>query len=454
MKTWKLIMMVITVILMMDYASLTFAAVSPEEAKKLGTTLTMFGAERAGNKDGTIPVYTGGLTTPPANFKPGSGVRPDPFAGEKPLFSISAQNMSRYADKLTEGTKALMKKYPTFRIDVYKTHRTVAYPDFVLKNTAKNAVMATTAQGGISLRGAHGGLPFPIPKDGYEVMWNHLVRYQGRSTETKFSGYVVDSSGRRYKTQEILIWEEYPYYDEDLTRGDSHLFWKMRGLFTGPPRKAGEIQMLLDPLNMAEESRIAYMYLPGQRRVKLAPEIAFDTMDGNSAGNNTYDEGWCLNGSMERYNWKLLGKKEFYVPYNDYKATYQVEANELHGPNHLNPDVVRWELHRMWIVEADLRPNKRHIYHKRRIYVDEDSWTAAACENYDALGNLYKVNYDAQAPCYDIPAPNAQFFISYNMIANRYITYWWPGEGGYIRPAEVRPLRAWTGASLAGGGVR
>lgn len=111
MKTFKISTIVLVAIFTMSYAATTFGAVSPEEAAKLGTTLTAVGAETAGNKEGTIPAYTGGLRTPPANFKPGSGIRPDPFAGEKPLFSINAKNMSEYADKLTEGARSFSKSF-------------------------------------------------------------------------------------------------------------------------------------------------------------------------------------------------------------------------------------------------------------------------------------------------------------------------------------------------------
>jgi hypothetical protein len=218
--------MAVVAVFLSAWAPFTFGAVTPEEAAKLGTTLTGVGAEMAGNKDGSIPAYTGGLTKPPANYQPGSGSRPDPFASEKPLFSVNAQNMNQYADKLTEGTMALMKKYPTFRIDVYKTHRTVAYPDYVIKNTAINAVKAVTYNGGLSVKDAHGGIPFPIPKNGYEAMWNHLLRYIGRAFDTVYSGYLVDRNGKAICTQNIYSWEEFPYYDEDANREDSAFFWK------------------------------------------------------------------------------------------------------------------------------------------------------------------------------------------------------------------------------------
>src|SRR5438874_1829629 len=72
-------------------------------------TLTPYGAERAGNKDKTIPGWEGkAVATPPdASFK-----RPDPFAGEKPRLTITAANMAQFADKLSDGTRALLSKNP------------------------------------------------------------------------------------------------------------------------------------------------------------------------------------------------------------------------------------------------------------------------------------------------------------------------------------------------------
>jgi hypothetical protein len=454
MKIWKLALMVMMVVLTMTCASLGFGAVSPEEAAKLGTTLNGVGAEMAGNREGTIPAYTGGLTKPPANFKPGSGMRPDPFAAEKPLFSIDAQNMSRYADKLTDGTRALMKRISTFHIDVYKTHRTVAYPENVLKNTAKNAVKATTYNDGLSLKGAHGGYPFPIPNDGCEAMWNHQVRFLGRATETQYTSWLVDYSGKLLLLEQVSQWNEWPYYDEDQKRYDSNLYYKVRNLWRAPRQKAGEIAVYLNPLNMHEKGRVTYLYLPGQQRVKLGPEIAFDNGTGGTVSNYVVYEISVFTGSMERYHWRLIGKKEFYVPYNAYRAVYTSKKEDLYGPKHLNPDRVRWELHRMWVVEATLRPGERHIYPRRTFYIDEDSWAALAGENYDASGNIYMVNFVYQAPSYDVPAPNASFTTAYNFSNGSYSGNVWLGEGGYQRQGKVAPERDWTPAGIASIGIR
>ena len=452
MKITRLSNIALAVTLVLACASVTFAKVSPDEAKQLGTTLTKVGAEMAGNAAGTVPPYTGGMTTLPANFDPASGKRPDPFANEKPLFSINAKNMGEYADKMTEATKGLMKKYPDFRIDVYPTHRSVAFPEYVLDATAKNAVTAQTTDGGLGIKNAMSGVPFPIPKDGYEAMWNHLLRFDGVADEYKFNNYYITSSGRKIMSAAGIIHEEFPYYNKD--NPDTETYQRFKVNYTEPARRNGEALMVVDPVNTAKNSRVAHQYLPGQRRIKLAPDIAFDTPNPGSAGMMTYDDVWVFNGSMERYDFKLIGKKELYVPYNAYKMVYQTKSADLALPHYLNPDKVRWELHRLWVVEATLKPGKRHIYSKRTFYLDEDSWAALASDEYDARGQLFRASFDAFTYSYDAQAPFNAAIFSYDLIANSYNLQIHLGDGGFLRYTAPYPKTEWSPESLAGSGIR
>jgi hypothetical protein len=428
------------------------AAVSADEAKALGTTLTAIGAEKAGNKDGTIPAYTGGLTTPPAGFKAGDGIRPNPFAGEKPRMSIDAKNMAASAANLTEGTKALLQKYPTYRVDVYPTHRTVAFPKFVTDNTAKAAMQAKTLNDGRSMEGAHAGFPFPIPKTGYEAMWNHLVRFNGQAYEAKYRNLSVDASGRTTLATEGMSVQEYPYWDTSKTSSD--IFWRIKLNYTAPARRAGEALMLVDPLDLGTKDRRAWAYLPGQRRVKVAPDLAYDTPNPGTAGATTFDDTFIFNGSMDRFDFKLLGKKEMIVPYNDYAAVYQAKQDDLLKPNHLNPDLVRWEMHRVWVVEATLKEGKRHVYSKRVFYLDEDSWAALASDEYDARGQLYRVGFAYNAPSYDLPAPYTDMFGHYDLVSRVYSLTGFIAETGGLRHTKPLGDRDWTADTLAGAGIR
>ena len=428
------------------------AAVSADEAKALGTTLTAIGAEKAGNKEGTIPAYTGGFTAAPAGFKPGDGVRPNPFAADKPRLQIDAKTMAAHADKLTEGTKALLQKYPTFRVDVYPTQRSVAFPKFVADNTAKNAVRAKTLNDGRSIEGAHAGFPFPIPKDGYEAMWNHLVRFNGQAYEAKYRNLSVDASGRATLATEGVSVQEYPFWDTSKTSADT--FWRIKLTYTGPARRAGEALMLVDPLDIGAKDRRAWSYLPGQRRVKVAPDLAHDTPNPGTAGATTFDDTFIFNGSMERFDFKLVGKKEMLVPYNTYAAVYQAKQDELLKPNHLNPDLVRWELHRVWVVEARLKDGKRHVYGKRTFYLDEDSWMALASDEYDARGQLYRTGFAYMAPSYDVPAPYTDMFGHYDLVSRVYSLTGFIAETGGLRHTKPLPEREWSADALAGAGIR
>jgi len=433
------------------------AAVGTEEAKQLGTRLTKIGAETAGNADGTIPAYTGGLTKAPAGYKTGSAIRPDPFAQEKPRVTITAKNMAQYEGQLTAGTRALLKKYPNFRIDVYPTHRTVALPDRVLDNTVENATRASTSNGGLGISGAIGGYPFPIPKSGFEAMWNHLLRYVGVASNFKYDNWNVDSSGKPALATSGKLFVEYPYYDPKNTKPaqETDVYFRTKIFYNAPARRAGEALMAVDVVNPLKRPRRAWLYLPGQRRVKLAPDISYDTPNPGTAGSATYDDSWIFNGAMDRYDFKLVGKKEMLVPYNTYKLTTHKKAAEVTTPNFINPDLVRWELHRVWVVEATLKPGKRHIYAKRVFFLDEDSWTALASDQYDATGKLYRSSFAFQSQSYDVQAPFGDTFAIYDFNTGAYnITGLFGPHQGLRYMTELPKESAWSPDALAGSGLR
>ncbi|MES2264645.1 MAG: DUF1329 domain-containing protein [Pseudomonadota bacterium] len=433
-------------------AGTAHATATPDEAKKLGATLTLVGAEKAGNKDGTIPEYTGGLTSAPAGFEKGSAVRPDPFASEKPLFSIDAKNMDKYTDKLTEGTRALMKANPAYRVDVYQTHRTAAYPKVVLENTVKNATRAKMGDDGVTMQGAHAGIPFPIPKSGAEVMQNFLARFNGHTLLfPKFSAYNVDSSGKLVLSSQGSYQQEGVFYDESK---EATLLNRVRVNYTGPARRAGEAIMSQDPLEYGDKGRRAWQYLPGQRRVRLAPDLAYDTPNGSTAGMSTYDDVNLFNGKMDRFDFKLVGKKEIYIPYNTYRFTYNPSAETVFQAKTVNPSVLRWELHRMWVVEAKLKEGQRHIYARRTFYVDEDSWAALASDQYDGRGQLWRAGFGYLTQSYDASIPTTHTTGHYDLIAGTYYINLWPGANGVKLLDTRQPDSAWTADSLAGAGVR
>ena len=433
------------------------AAVTAEEARKLGTSLSPVGAEIAGNADKSIPAYSGGLTTPPADYQKGSGIRPDPFAADKPLYAITAANMAPYESKLTAGTRELLKRYPSMRVDVYPSHRSAAHPKYVLENSVKNATSVQTIDGGLGVQGTYAGIPFPIPKTGNEAMWNHLLRYAGHAYVAKYDSINVSAAGSAVLATAGEITVEYPYYDPKRTgvSGDKDIYFRTKVAYFAPARRAGEALLIQDYINPLANDRKGWQYLPGQRRVKMSPDLSYDTPNPATAGTSTFDDSFVFSGALDRYNWKLLGKRELIVPYNAYKMAYAKDPYAVTTPKHVNPDYLRWETHRVWVVEGTLKEGKRHIYSKRTFFLDEDSWYALASDEFDARGQLYRAGFTAFTPAYEQPAPGAtsQFFYdfatgSYNIIGLL---------GAYpfgVKYTEGLPEKQWTPDALAGAGVR
>ncbi|RJF92284.1 DUF1329 domain-containing protein [Noviherbaspirillum saxi] len=382
-------------------ATTAHAATTPEEAAKLKTELMPLGGERAGNKDGSIPAWTGGYTTAIPGDKAG-GRRGDPFKNEKPLFSITARNMSQYEDKLSDGQKALLKKDADYRIDVYKTHRTAAAPQAVYDNTFRNATRTKLVDEMPS--NAFGGIPFPIPKSGAEVMWNHMLRWRGVAVQMNTQSYQMTADGRSILTNINKGEVQMPYYFQDSSleefskTGD---YWTIRVVSEGPPIRSGEAMVGRRQFDGDKDQ--GWIYLTGQRRVRKLPNTCCDTPHPSTMGLMTFDEIESWSGRLDRFEWKLAGKRELYIPYNGNRLLQPTSETEVLGKGYLNPDHVRWELHRVWVVDAVLRDGRRHVAPKSRYYCDEDTWLCVLGDRWDAKGQLWKTVWTQTIVAPDLP---------------------------------------------------
>ncbi len=404
MKTHPVKLALITLACSAALVDVAVAAASAAEAEQLKSSLTPFGAEKAGNKDGTIPAWTGGYTTPIPGFKNG-GRRGDPFASDKPLYSITAKNLDQHADKLSDGVKAMFQKYPdTYRVDVYPTRRTAAAPQWVYDNTLKNATRARIVENanGSVPEGAFGGIPFPIPKSGVEVLWNHQLRWRGESWQYDMRGWLGTADGKKVLTVDGSADQQMPYYAKDGSpekfAGD---YWLLRLVNAGPPVRAGEGIVARFAINGDEQT---WVYLTGQRRVRKLPNACCDTPTPATAGVMSVDDIEIFAGPNGRFDWKIVGKKEVIIPYNANRLLQPTKAADVLGVHHMNPDHMRWELHRVWVVEASLKPGKRHQAPKGIYYFDEDTWNAVLADRWDAKGQLWKTMWMASVVMPDLPA--------------------------------------------------
>jgi hypothetical protein len=439
-------------------AANVMAAVSPDEANKLGTSLTPLGGEKAGNADGSIPAWTGGIAKN-AGAVDSKGFLADPFANEKPLFTITAANVEQYKSKLSDGQIAMFKRYPeTYKIPVYPTHRTVGAPAEIYESAKRSALNVNAINDGNGLANFTGNryYAFPIPKNGVEVLWNHITRYHGGNLRRIITQVTPQTNGSytpiRFE-EEVAVPQQIP--DLDPEKGANVLTFFKQAV-TAPARLAGNVLLVHETLDQVKEPRLAWIYNAGQRRVRRAPQVAYDGPGTAADGLRTSDNFDMFSGAPDRYDWKLVGKKEMYIPYNSYKLdSPSLKYDDIIKAGHINQDLTRYELHRVWEVVGTVKPSERHIYAKRHIYIDEDSWQVALVDHYDGRGQLWRVAeghaqfyYNAQVPAYTLEA-------LYDIIAGRYLALGMKNEEKHSFEFGFAAKAAdYTPAALRATGVR
>ncbi len=431
------------------------AELSAADLAKLGATLTPVGAEKAGNAAGTIPAWDGGLTRPVAGYVAG-GPHPDPYSADKPLFTITAANLEQYRASLSDGQVAMLKKYPDYKMVVYPTRRSAAFPACHYAETKDCAAKAKLSAGGNGVTGCSGGIPFPIPKDGNEAIWNTLLRYSGDTFAQNWAQAAVTRTG-----DYALVKFEYEYdfsygnCSKPVAQREANKKLNYLQSTTAPARLAGQILLVHETVDQAKEPRSAWTYNPGQRRVRLAPNVAYDNPGTAADGLRTNDDFGMFNGATDRYNWKLVGKKEMYIPYNSYKLSDpKLKYSDVLKAGHLNQDLTRYELHRVWVVDATLRPGTSHIYARRVFYIDEDSWAIVAIDKYDGRGELWRFAEMHNENWYDVPMWFGTVEVHNDLQSGRYIAMGLRNEEKKLYEPIKRSPADYTPANLRAEGTR
>ncbi|TDF83805.1 DUF1329 domain-containing protein [Pseudomonas sp. H9] len=399
-------------------AACSLAHAADNNLSKLDGPLTPVGAERAGNADGSIPAWNGGLKPGAAPIE-ANGNYVNPFADEKPLLVINKGNASQYKDLLTPGQQAMITRYPEYRINVYPTHRTARIPQEQLDQTRKNVGKVKLADGGNGLENYSYGVPFPMPTEALEVLWNHLTRYRGGAIRRDLASATVQENG----DFTVVDYDSLTAFRQNVKDApkDANLLFYTYTRTLSPARFSGEVTLAHEPINQVIEARNAWQYIPGQRRVRRAPTVAYDSSARYTFGQVVSDSLDGYNGAPDRYNWKLIGKEERVVPYNAYKLMDKNKTyKDLLKTNFANTDMVRYEKHRVWVLEANLKPGQRHVYAKRRFYFDEDSWQLVAAELYDSRGELWRVQENHMVQFHDVEVPYYAGEITYDLMSGRY----------------------------------
>ncbi|OUM08412.1 outer membrane lipoprotein-sorting protein [Pseudomonas syringae] len=428
------------------------------EGASLGSGLTPLGGEMAGNAAGTIPAWSGGIVRPPPDYQ-GAGTRHiDPYASDKPLFTITHANLSHYRARLTPGQVAMFETYPdSYQMPIYATRRSGSAPQWVYDNARRNVKKARLIAGGNGFADAYGAIPFPIPEKGIQAVWNHIARYRGHYVVRHASEVAVqrDGSFKPVTSRQEVLFRFYDPHGNFATL-DNVLFYYLS--FTRCPTRMTDSAVLVhETLDQVQEPRQAWAYNAGQRRVRRAPSLAYDMPIPTSEGLRTADDTDMFNGSPDRYDWELLGKREIYIPYNNYRiSSPDISYRQLLQVGHLNPVYTRHELHRVWVVEGKLKPSARHVYSRRTLYLDEDSWQAAIVDQYDGRGQLWRVSMAYLKNYYELPTTWSALDVFHDLQARRYhvqnLDNQEPGTRDFSQP--VPAASAFKPAALRRRGIR
>jgi len=403
-------------------ATSVMAKVSAEEAAKLGGVLTPVGAEKAGNADGSIPEWTGGIKTPPAGFVEGKPYI-DPFADDQVLYTINKGNMGEHDGNLTDGQKKMLTKYDTFKMKVYPSRRSVSYSDKMVEFAKTNALNAEMIDNGNGLTNVQGNVPFAIPKEPINLLWNHILRNRGGSFD-RVSVQVTPTESGAFAP--VRFYEEFSRRFElkDFAKNkDNNVFFYFKQRVTAPARLAGNVLLVHETIDQVREPRRAWVYNAGQRRVRRAPQVGYDGPGTASDGLRTADNFDGFNGAPDRYDWTLEGKQELIIPYNDYAFDDKsLKYEDLVKPGHLNSDHIRYEKHRVWKLVGSLKSGQRHVYSKRVLYLDEDSWAIIVSDYYDGRGELWRYHEALNKFFYDVGAHFTIVETQHDLLAGRYIS--------------------------------
>lgn len=409
--------------------SSAWAKAPASEVAKLGSSLTPMGSEMAGTPDGEVPAWTGGLSSPPPgiNFDPKKMNTPNPFPSDQPKFTITGANMGQYEGKLTDGHKALLKKYSSYKMKVYQSRRTCALPQYAYEAAKFNAANADLTPDGDGIKNFKVGLPFPIldsnpTKAAQQLIMNKRFSFRGYKLTRQFSAAPVQSNG----SYNLLVVQDeaiFRYANPAVKSSDqlNNIGLLYIANTISPPRLAGNVVLVHESINAQVEPRKAWSYSPGTRRVRRAPDIAYDNPGTNTDGMSTSDSFDGFNGALDRYDWSLKGKSVKYIAYNAYDLL-NVKYKNLVKPQHLDQEPVRYEPHRVYTIEAKLKPSARHVYARRVITMDEDAQVVNVAENYDGRGQLWRVQEVPLVNAYHVPhCGTGALEVVYDLLSSRYL---------------------------------
>ena len=341
----------------------------------------------------------------------------------------------------------------SWRLNVYPTRRSASFPDWVYQAVRANATAASVVLAGKgSVEGARVGPPFPIPQSGLEAIWNHNLRWRGaRVSRSEGFAPVTRQGNYRVVLSEQTLGLPYGARSPDaFGREYPNVLLAIKSKTIAPSRLAGDGSLVIEPIDQTDDPRRSWLYSRDLRRVFRVPGVAYDFPARNADGLRTVDDLWLFNGPPDRFDWELVGKREMLIPYNAYRLhSGEIGAAEILRRSHIDPELARYELHRVWVVKGTLKPGAKHIYSRRVFYLDEDSWQIAVAESYDLDGRLWRVNEAHAINYYDVPVLWSTLEVYHDLIQGRYLVTGLDNARNTYRFSEGSDAREFSPNALA-----
>ena len=207
-------------------------------------------------------------------------------------------------------------------------------------NAAPNV---TTINDGNGLANFTGKLyyAFPIPKNGWKSCGTTSPVITAANVKRIITQVTPQTNGSytpiRFE-EEIAVPQLMKDIDPDKAANVLTFF---KQSVTAPARLAGNVLLVHETLDQVKEPRLAWIYNAGQRRVRRAPQVAYDGPGTAADGLRTSDNFDMFSGAPDRYDWKLVGKQEMYIPYNSYKLdSPKLKYDDIVRPD-INQDLTR-----------------------------------------------------------------------------------------------------------------
>jgi hypothetical protein len=253
-------------------------------------------------------------------------------------------------------------------------------------------------------------------------MWNHVFRWRGGSVERQIVWLPVAATGGSYvvKVRQNIAFDQQGY----MARPVDGRLYASTAYFSAPPSAIGTRVATWEPIDPAGEARARWVFVPQTLDTRRLPSYDHDTWELFAGGQRTADQNDGWNGSPERYDWKLVGKRELLIGYNAYRiANKTLPYKAIAIAKNVDPELLRYEVHRVWVVEATLRQGRNHRFPKRVFYVDEDTWQVAQEEVYTKDDQLFRFGDHQMMQYYDVQVPWYAATIHHNLAAGSYMVY-------------------------------